>query len=173
MRELHRRLALQSSLARTTHSSSTDAATRGAGHLADQRPLVDWRRRPRLVIIDQSSTRCFPMTSSSTAADRLSSRIAHVSMALRTRLERRRLSAQTNARSEDSWWEYPGSPLERNRTPLSITFAEVATHNHFVLDRGGKVFNQTAPVIKLPARRREDDHLACSASSTARPPASG
>lgn len=45
-------------------------------------------------------------------------------------------------------------------TPLSITFAFVATHNHFVLDRGGKVFNRSAPVIKLPADATEDDHLA-------------
>ena len=37
---------------------------------------------------------------------------------------------------------------------------EVATHNHFALDRGGKVFNQTAPVIKLPECATEDDHLA-------------
>jgi hypothetical protein len=44
--------------------------------------------------------------------------------------------------------------------PLSIAFAEVATHNHFVLDRGGKVFKQTAPVIKLPPGAGEDDHLA-------------
>ena len=36
----------------------------------------------------------------------------------------------------------------------------VATHNHFVLDRGGKVFNRTAPIIKLPADATEDDHLA-------------
>ncbi|MCY2991210.1 MAG: BREX-2 system adenine-specific DNA-methyltransferase PglX [Planctomycetota bacterium] len=36
----------------------------------------------------------------------------------------------------------------------------MATHNHFVLDRGGKVFNRTAPVIKLPATATEDDHLA-------------
>ena len=48
----------------------------------------------------------------------------------------------------------------RFRTPLSIVFAEVATHNHFVLDRGGKVFKQTAPVIKLTAEASEDDHLA-------------
>lgn len=50
----------------------------------------------------------------------------------------------------------------RNRyvRPLSITFAFVATHNHFVLDRGGKVFNRTAPVIKLPAGSSEDQHLA-------------
>ena len=46
------------------------------------------------------------------------------------------------------------------RTPLSIAFAFVATHNHFVLDRGGKVFNRSAPVIKLPDRATEDDHLA-------------
>ncbi len=44
--------------------------------------------------------------------------------------------------------------------PLSIAFAFVATHNHFVLDRGGKVFKQSAPVIKLPAEASEDDHLA-------------
>ena len=36
----------------------------------------------------------------------------------------------------------------------------MATHNHFVLDRGGRVFKQTAPVIKLPLEATEDDHLA-------------
>ena len=36
----------------------------------------------------------------------------------------------------------------------------MATHNHFALDRGGKVFKQSAPVIKLPEERSEDDHLA-------------
>ena len=46
------------------------------------------------------------------------------------------------------------------RTPLSIAFAFVATHNHFVLDRGGKVFKHSAPIIKLPADATEDDHLA-------------
>ena len=58
------------------------------------------------------------------------------------------------------WWEYHQIPVERNKIPLSITFAEVATHNHFVLDRGGKVFKQTAPVIKLPAGATDDEHLA-------------
>jgi hypothetical protein len=42
---------------------------------------------------------------------------------------------------------------------LSITFAFVATHNHFVLDRGGKVFKQSAPVIKLPTGADERAHL--------------
>lgn len=48
----------------------------------------------------------------------------------------------------------------RYRSPLSIAFAFVATHNHFVLDRGGKVFNRSAPVIKLPEGASGDDHLA-------------
>jgi hypothetical protein len=36
----------------------------------------------------------------------------------------------------------------------------VATHNHFVLDRGGKVFKQTAPIVKLAEGATEEDHLA-------------
>jgi hypothetical protein len=42
---------------------------------------------------------------------------------------------------------------------MSIAFAFVATHNHFVLDRGGKIFNRSAPLIKLPEGASEDDHL--------------
>lgn len=57
------------------------------------------------------------------------------------------------------WYEHSMFFAERYLTPLSITFPEVATHNHFVLDRGGKVFKQTAPVIKLPAGASEEDHL--------------
>ncbi len=57
------------------------------------------------------------------------------------------------------WWAWHQVVLRRVSIPLTITFAEIATHNHFVLDRGGKVFNRTAPVIKLPAGTSEDDHL--------------
>ncbi len=57
------------------------------------------------------------------------------------------------------WFSYMQHTASAYRTPLSIAFAEVATHNHFVLDRGGKVFNRTAPVIKLPDGATEDDHL--------------
>jgi hypothetical protein len=41
----------------------------------------------------------------------------------------------------------------------SISFAEVATHNHFVLHRSGMVFKQTAPVIKLATTASEDEYL--------------
>jgi hypothetical protein len=68
------------------------------------------------------------------------------------------------------WWEHSMFFPERYRTQLSIAFAFVATHNHFVLDRGGKIFKQTAPIIKLEEGATEDDHLALLAylnSSTA------
>jgi uncharacterized protein DUF7008 len=45
------------------------------------------------------------------------------------------------------------------RTPLSITFANIATHNYFALDRGGRIFEGHAPIIKLPLDASEDEHL--------------
>src|SRR5262245_20542699 len=57
------------------------------------------------------------------------------------------------------WWEYMQHTPSAYSTPLSITLACVSTHNQFSLDRGGKVFNRHAPVIKLPADASEDDHL--------------
>ena len=57
------------------------------------------------------------------------------------------------------WFEYQQHTSSAYSSDFSITFAEVATHNNFVLDRGGKVFKQTAPVIKLPMGATEDDHL--------------
>ena len=58
------------------------------------------------------------------------------------------------------WWKWHQVTSTRIETPLTITFAFVATHNHFVLDRGGRVFNRTAPIIKLPPEATEEDHLA-------------
>ncbi|USI91687.1 BREX-2 system adenine-specific DNA-methyltransferase PglX [Rhodococcus pyridinivorans] len=66
---------------------------------------------------------------------------------------------QTKIESGLGWTEYGRLTTSKLRIPLSITFAFVATHNHFVLDRGGKVFNRSAPVIKLPEGASEDDHL--------------
>lgn len=57
------------------------------------------------------------------------------------------------------WFEYGMLATSKMTTQMFVTFAFVATHNHFVLDRGGKVFNRSAPVIKLPADATEDDHL--------------
>ena len=57
------------------------------------------------------------------------------------------------------WTEFGRLTSSKLKTSFTITFAFVATHNHFVLDRGGKVFNRTAPVIKLTTNASEDDHL--------------
>jgi len=58
------------------------------------------------------------------------------------------------------WFEYGQWLPHRFRTPYAIAFAFVSTHNHFVLDRGGKVFNRSAPIIKLPSDATEGDHHA-------------
>lgn len=57
------------------------------------------------------------------------------------------------------FWEYHQIPVERNQAKLLITFGEITTHNHFVLDHGGKVFNRTAPIIKLKPGATESDHV--------------
>jgi hypothetical protein len=57
------------------------------------------------------------------------------------------------------WREYGVIVKDKLGNTPTITFAEIATHNHFVLDRVGRVFKQTAPVIKLPAVSSEEDHL--------------
>ncbi|MCE9553879.1 MAG: BREX-2 system adenine-specific DNA-methyltransferase PglX [Planctomycetes bacterium] len=67
---------------------------------------------------------------------------------------------QTRRELREPWWSWYRWIPGRFKTPYAIVFAEVATHNHFALDRGGRVFKQTAPVIKLPADATEDDHLA-------------
>lgn len=58
------------------------------------------------------------------------------------------------------WFEYSMFFKKRFQSPLTITFAFVATHNHFVLDRGGKVFNRSAPVIQLQIGTSEEEHIA-------------
>ena len=53
----------------------------------------------------------------------------------------------------------PQFPAGKHATPLFIAYAFVATHNHFSLDRGNRLFKQSAPVIKLPAKATLEDHL--------------
>jgi len=78
---------------------------------------------------------------------------------LRTNLRSRQMFGKTPEQAGLNWWELSFVSRDRLASANLIAFGEVATHNHFVLDRGGKVFKQTAPVIKLPAGSSEDDHL--------------
>lgn len=79
----------------------------------------------------------------------------------RTLLGARIASGTTNYRQAGrNWFEWHRPMSEPYETPLSILYAEVATHNHFALDRGGSLFKHSAPVIKLPGGSAEVDHLA-------------
>ncbi|MFE9026580.1 BREX-2 system adenine-specific DNA-methyltransferase PglX [Streptomyces iakyrus] len=77
----------------------------------------------------------------------------------RSMLRVRREPGGTHEEIGLTWYEWSRWHPERYSVPLGIAFAFVATHNHFVLDRGGKVFKQSAPVIKLPEGVGEGDHL--------------
>ena len=58
------------------------------------------------------------------------------------------------------WSEFGRLTTSKLREPRSIAFAEIATHNHFALDQDGKIFNRSAPVIKLPESATDEDHFA-------------
>lgn len=85
--------------------------------------------------------------------------LSRVLWPMRHLLSLRREPGGTHEEIGLTWFEWSRWHPERFSVPLGIAFAEVATHNHFALDRGGKVFKQTAPVIKLPQDAAEDDYL--------------
>jgi hypothetical protein len=76
----------------------------------------------------------------------------------RTSLRARLDYGETIEQRGKQWFEHSMFFAARFRTPLSIAFSFVSTHNHFVLDRGGKVFNRSAPAIKLPPGATDSDH---------------
>ena len=57
------------------------------------------------------------------------------------------------------WWEWHQVALERLSAPMTLIFSFVATHNHFVFDCGSKVFNRSAPIVKLPPNADIKDHV--------------
>ncbi|PWV54838.1 BREX-2 system adenine-specific DNA-methyltransferase PglX [Nocardiopsis sp. L17-MgMaSL7] len=78
---------------------------------------------------------------------------------VRSLLAARRTFQGVMADAGREWWEYMQHTASAYQTPLSIVFANIGTHNNYVLDRGGKVFDAHAPVIKLPEGATEDQHL--------------
>ncbi|MEV5463881.1 BREX-2 system adenine-specific DNA-methyltransferase PglX, partial [Streptomyces cellulosae] len=77
----------------------------------------------------------------------------------RTNLRRRLYFGKIPEERGLRWFDLGMFFADRHREPLSISFPSVTTHNHFVLDRGGKVFKQSAPVVKLPKGASEEEHL--------------
>ncbi|HBE71602.1 MAG TPA: BREX-2 system adenine-specific DNA-methyltransferase PglX, partial [Planctomycetaceae bacterium] len=76
----------------------------------------------------------------------------------RDQLWRRREPNGTHREIGKTWYEYSRFHPERY-VGRCIGFAFVATHNHFVLDSGGKVFNRSAPIIQLTEGSSFDDYL--------------
>jgi Domain of unknown function (DUF7008)/Eco57I restriction-modification methylase len=58
------------------------------------------------------------------------------------------------------WYEYSFLNITRACSHALISFAFVATHNHFVLSEAQTIHNRHTPVIKLPEGASEGDHLA-------------
>ncbi|MDX3527053.1 BREX-2 system adenine-specific DNA-methyltransferase PglX [Streptomyces sp. ID05-39B] len=86
--------------------------------------------------------------------------IARLLWPSRTELgNRSTFSGATYFRDGRPWWEWHQLPKDMGAHPWSLNFAFVATHNHVVLDRSGRAFTRTAPVIKLREGASEDDHL--------------
>jgi hypothetical protein len=69
------------------------------------------------------------------------------------------VSGRTVAEDGVAWWAWVRWIAHRYKARFRIIFPFVSTHNHFVLDRGGLVFNRHSPTIVLSQKLGEDDHL--------------
>ncbi|MFI7553841.1 BREX-2 system adenine-specific DNA-methyltransferase PglX [Micromonospora sediminimaris] len=151
-------------IGRVTHTGSDDSYFGPTGVWSrfgvEQRAIVplvagdvvrDW-------VIDSDTDALFPYDDELTASLRDMSlhRILWLTAGV---LGQRREPNGTHEEIGLTWYEWSRWHPERFVVPLGIGMAFVATHNHFVLDRGGKVFNRSAPVIKLSEGATEDDHL--------------
>ncbi|MDF2047774.1 BREX-2 system adenine-specific DNA-methyltransferase PglX [Microbacterium sp. Kw_RZR3] len=122
-----------------------------------------WERTPMRLFVEGDTVRDFSVSADSQAIYPYpvseAQQSAKTYWPFRSTL-RAGLAFQQTREDRGAWW---GTYILPNPRRLSadflITFAFVATHNHFVLDRGGKVFNRSAPVIKLPEGATEDDHF--------------
>ena len=148
-----------------------EVLTRNGLSPAERRPMVegdtirDWRMAPATCAV-------FPYAADlQTLATVKGTAIEKWLWPYKTRLANNKMfGGRTKVEDGLKWYEYGRFTSSKLRTPLSIAFACVATHNHFVLDRGGKVFKQSAGVIKLPKESTNADHfalLALLSSSTA------
>lgn len=77
----------------------------------------------------------------------------------RTQLGRRLIFGKTMLQNGRPWTSHLENYSSKLNTPYAIAFSFVATHNHFSLDRKARLFNRTAPMIKLGKEASEEDHL--------------
>ncbi|MGW7598920.1 BREX-2 system adenine-specific DNA-methyltransferase PglX [Streptomyces antimycoticus] len=162
------RLAMTSqSIGRTTSTGADDiffwpdsaTATR-YGHDENTRPLIIGE-----AVRDFTFDREIPVSNPYT--DRANSHLLEsenylVSRHLwldRTRLKRRKIFGKTLTQNGRAWYVHLENYPSKLTVELGLGFAFVATHNHFVLDRSGRLFNRTAPVIKLGEEASEEEYV--------------
>ncbi|ACU95595.1 hypothetical protein Svir_05210 [Saccharomonospora viridis DSM 43017] len=97
--------------------------------------------------------------SNESVVDADSSLVTHLLWPFRHVLSRRVIFGKGLQESGSPWYVHLENYPSKLKVRCGIGFAFVATHNHFVLDRQGFLFNRTAPVIKLPEEAGEDEHL--------------
>ncbi|MYU33181.1 BREX-2 system adenine-specific DNA-methyltransferase PglX [Streptomyces sp. SID8358] len=68
-------------------------------------------------------------------------------------------SGGTYFSEERTWYQWHQVTASPGCHPWSITSPLVATHNHFALERGEKVFNRHAPEVKLHKSATEEEHV--------------
>ena len=73
--------------------------------------------------------------------------------------DRKVFGGMSYRQSGKPWYEYGQIPVERYKIKRGLVFAEIASHNHFIFDSGEKLFNRTAPVIKLPESVEDKEYL--------------
>ncbi|WP_428836933.1 BREX-2 system adenine-specific DNA-methyltransferase PglX [Streptomyces cuspidosporus] len=122
-----------------------------------QRPIVAGAEIRDYLILDPSMS-LWPYSSKDLTAEAPTA-VERTLWPFKVQLRTRVAFGKTQIARGLSWFEYSMFFTERYRVPLSIAFATVSTHNQFVLDRGGKVFKQSAPVIKLSKESSQEDHL--------------
>ncbi|MEV5970137.1 BREX-2 system adenine-specific DNA-methyltransferase PglX [Streptomyces sp. NPDC051921] len=91
-----------------------------------------------------------------TESDTLVSRLLWID---RTRLRQRKIFGKTLDDNGRAWYVHLENYSSKLGTKFGIGFAFVATHNHFVLDRDGLLFNRTAPVVKLHEQATEEEYV--------------
>ncbi|MEV0754542.1 BREX-2 system adenine-specific DNA-methyltransferase PglX [Streptosporangium sp. NPDC050280] len=77
----------------------------------------------------------------------------------RTLLSRRVIFGKSMHDQGRPWTSHLENYSSKLTTPYGITFAFVSTHNHFAFDRLGRLFNRTAPVIKLPTKASDEEYF--------------
>ncbi|BCL27146.1 BREX-2 system adenine-specific DNA-methyltransferase PglX [Streptomyces aurantiacus] len=86
--------------------------------------------------------------------------VTHSLWPFRTQLTNRVIFGKTVIENDYPWYCHLENYSSKLTTAKGISFAFVSTHNHFTLDTQSRLFNRTAPVIKLPKDANEDEHLA-------------